>query len=144
MTGRSNTTGPKTIVLSALVLLVASGCGPGGDTSLFVRNDSDREWFVSVQRTQGDDPFSRWVIRVQPGADGFGVSWAGGPNIPVSVLDADCAPVGQFERSDDGSYAVEAAPGLTARIEDRPGPWLSRTQTPRIQDTDACGGFVPR
>jgi len=119
--------------MSALV----TACVPGGDTSIYVRNDTAQPWYVSVPRENGE---SLWVVRVNPGADDFAVSWTGGREIPVSVLAPDCSVVGAFRKEGDG-YVVDAVPGLTARMEDHGGPWTSRGDA-GVDDTEDCGGFL--
>jgi hypothetical protein len=130
------------ILLALVVLSVASGCA-GGDTSLYVKNDSQQSWYLSVSREDGPDDYL-WVVRVEPGADAFALSWDGGDAVPVSVLALDCSPVGTFRRSADGTWVVDAVPGLTGRIEPHGAPLGSRTTTPGVDDTEDCGGFVFR
>lgn len=126
------------VVVTALIAMAVAGCA-GGDTSLYVRNDSQASWYLSVVRTSGRQDLL-WVVRVAPGADGFALSWRGGESVPVTVLALDCSPVGVLEQSADGTWAAPAAPGLTARIEHHPAPLGSTT--PGFEDTEDCGGFL--
>jgi hypothetical protein len=113
------TSGRRVCLLIATVWLVVAACGPGGDTAMYVTNESEQPWYVSVLRVQ-DDPGSLWVVRVNPGADDqFAVSWTGGPEVAVGVLGPDCASIGVFRQEDDG-WVVDAVPGLKARVQGMP------------------------
>ena len=128
------------VVAALTILVAASGCA-GGDTSLYVKNDSEESWYLSVQRKPGEE-FSTWVVKVEPGADTYALAWDGGDAVTVSVLAPDCSPVGTFAASTDDAWVVDAVPGLTGRIESRGGPFGSRTTTPGVTDTEDCGGFL--
>lgn len=125
-----------------LILLSASGCA-GGDTSLYVKNDSEASWYLSVLRKPGEE-YSRWVVKVAPGANTFALSWDGGDAVPVTVLALDCSVAGNFHQAADGVWVLDSAPGLTARIEAHGAPIGSRRTTPGVTDTEDCGGFLYR
>lgn len=128
------------VAAAFMILLVASGCA-GGDTSLYVKNDSEASWYLSVQRKPSEAD-SLWVVKVEPGADTFALSWDGGDAVPITVLALDCSPVGTLHALADGAWVVDAAPGLTGRVENHGGPAGSRTTTPGVTDTEACGGIT--
>jgi hypothetical protein len=130
------------LALGLALAASVAGCA-GGDTSLYIRNDSQESWYLSVERVPGDLG-SLWVVKVAPGADTFALSWNGGDEVPVAVLRPDCTPVGNLQLSTDGTWATNVAPGLTGRIENSGGPFGSRSTTPGVEDTEDCGGFLYR
>jgi len=95
---------PPLLAIALAVPLALSACA-GGDTSIYVRNETDEAWYVAVLRKQ-TDPDSRWVVRVNPGADAFAVSWDGGPDVPVDILGPDCQSVGHFQKGDGDTWVV--------------------------------------
>jgi hypothetical protein len=128
------------VAIAIGVALLAQGSRP--DTSIRVRNDTEKSWYVSVVRTP-KYPDGLWVVSVDPGADTFAVEWEGGRGVPVQVLDSQCHSVGTFHEGPSGIYLVDAVPGLTGRIKDGPG-YEPRTELPGIHDSDRCGGFLER
>jgi hypothetical protein len=126
----------------ALTALAVSGCA-GGDTSLYVTNDTAEPWHLRVER-EPDQEFATWVVTVDPGADTFALSWEGGESVPVEVLAMDCSTLGTFRPSESGLWVVDAVPGLAGRLERHGAPLGSRTTTPGVSDTEDCGGFLGR
>lgn len=120
-------------LVTVMLAAVLAACGTGGDTSVYVRNDSARAWLLVT--TQG-------VVKVEPGADGLAASWSGGPGRPFWLKAPDCVLVGQFHRGEDGVYTVDGVPGFTARIEDH--GVLFATFAEGTAHTEDCGGFTPR
>jgi hypothetical protein len=121
------TRGLRWLSISAALAVALSGCTGPGDTSLYVKNDSDQTVYVKV---------TQWVVRVEPGADGLAVSWTGRV-APVHVLSLDCSPIGTFRQTDDGTYVVDEIPGLTARIENHGSLFVSSGGFTGSSD---CGG----
>ena len=109
----------------------------GGDTSLYLKNTSAQAYYLSVDQT--DRGISAWVVKVPGDVDGFALSWSGGPHEAVRLLARDCKPVGQFHQVTDGTWVVDAAPAVTARIE-------SHGRSPfgeqPFEYTSDCGGFM--
>ena len=128
----------RSAIVAACVAIAAAACA-GGDTSLYVRNDSGHAWYVSVERSDRGYDY-RWGVKVAPGADAFALSWDGGPDVTVTVRGPDCSPVGTFRATSDDTYVVDAVPGLTGRVERHGAPAGSRTTTPGVKDTEDCGG----
>jgi hypothetical protein len=127
---------------SIAIALVVVACLPGGDTSLYVKNETSAAWYVSVVQHVDGGSSRLWVVQVFPGADNFGLSWDGGETVAVSVLNSDCEPVGTFRSGENGTWVVDAVPGLTGTIEHHGAPFGSRTTTPGIIDTEDCGGVL--
>lgn len=125
----------------AIALTALSACGPGGDRSLYVKDDTSKSWFLAVDRTAGDFDYT-WVVEVEPGADASALSWDHKDTDEVRVLDADCSVVGTFRSTEDGTWVVDAAPGLTASVKEQGPPLGSRTTTPGVSDTEECGGTM--
>ena len=126
------------VVMVGVIAAAITACA-GGDTSLFVNHESGQAWSMSVPRKDRD--YSRhWVVKVQPRANAFALSWDGGPEVAVTVLALDCSPVGVFQIGEDGEYVVDAVPGLTARIQNTGAPLGSRSNDPGVEDTEDCGG----
>lgn len=129
------------IATGSVALAVGVVACAGGDTSLYVKNDSTQAWYLSVAHRNGPDT-STWVVKVSPGADTFALSWNGGDSVPVSVLALDCTVVGTFRVGDGGAWVIDSVAGLTGRIENNGTPLGSRTTTPGVVDTEDCGGSL--
>ena len=114
--------------------LLLAGCA-NSDTSLYVANHTGKALYLAVE--QGDG--MRFVAKVADGADGLALSWEGGVNVPVSVLDLSCTVVGTFGPQSDGTFAVAAVPSLTAKIESH-GTGLFDRLSDAVAYTDECGG----
>jgi hypothetical protein len=128
------------LILVIVAVLALSGCGAGGDTSFYVKNTSSQSWYLSVSRGFKDGDL--WVVGVAPGADTFALSWNGGPTQPIKVLGPDCSVVGTFRPAADGTWVIDAVPGLTGHMEAHGAPLGSRVTTPGVVDTEDCGGFL--
>lgn len=121
---------------AALTCLTVAGCFRG-DWWMYVTNETDEAVHLRVQEKPGS-PDIYHVARVEPGADGPGVTWVGERDVPVEVLGAACQLIGVLRTLDGTQYFVEELPGLTAHIEE----WhvVPGNQTPGIEDTRDCGG----
>jgi hypothetical protein len=110
----------RMLIPMLVAALIAAGCS-GGDTSLYVRNDSSQAWYLRVARLPRSDS-SLWVVKVGPGADAFALSWDGGDTVPVSILGLDYSVVGVSAR-------LRTAPALST--EPRASPDASSTTVNR-------------
>jgi hypothetical protein len=110
------------------------------DTALYVSNQTTQSWYLAVERREGPTTYTA-VVRVDPGADAFGLSWQGGGNTPVRVLAADCSFVGNVVIHTDDRWEVEGVPGLSGHVERHGPPNISREGT-KVSPTQDCGGVV--
>jgi hypothetical protein len=123
----------------ALAALTLTSCA-GGDFSFYVKNSTASTWYLETPRS--GDSGDMWVVKVDPGADTFALSWSRKSSGTVTVLALDCTVVGVFRATGDGSWVVDAVPGLTGRVEANGGPPGSRTTTPGVIDSTQCGGTL--
>lgn len=96
---------------SMIACLIVAGCFRG-DWWMYVANDTDHAVHLRVQEKPGS-PDIYHVARVEPGADGPGVTWVGERDVPVEVLNAQCQLIGVLRTQDGTQYFVEELPGLT-------------------------------
>jgi hypothetical protein len=124
-------------MLSAVLVLAATAGCASADYQLYVRNHSERTWFIRVAAGDGSE---RVLVRaVSQNSEGLAFAWRGLPDAQIELLDPDCTTVGVFAAEGD-RVIIRGNDGIDGLIQ--PYQWNAQWNVPGIAAVSDCGGFV--
>jgi hypothetical protein len=128
----------RLVVIAAIAAVLATALTAcyHGDWQIRIRNDTSQAWYIKIDSPTSGMP--AFVNRVEPGANGVGVSWQGEATKPIDVLDLACDKVATFHTVDGTSYVIDAVPGLVGTVE----PYSLGNDGTGLKPTTDCGGFL--